>query len=352
MTESSSPPSASPTAVPRRALVTGANGFLGRALVAQLLETDLVVRCLVRRESDETALRARLPQQAQSRLEFAIGSFERPGDAKVAVEGCEIVYHLGAALGAAPAKLVLTNVVGTRTLIDAALAAGVKRFVLVSSLAVHATAPLARGAMLSPNAPLEPRPQERDAYCYSKVRQEQVAWEAHRDRGLGLVVVRPGVLYGPGRGVMSNRIGLRFGNFLFRVGGWQRLPYCDVDNAAQAVLLGGTTPGVEGEAFLAVDDRLPTGRQLIRAHRRSGQSLHVLWLPLWTIGMVSDFCEWYHRWSRGQLPAVFTRATSDALWKPLRYDTSATHQRLGWRPAPELENLVRRATAPAESACG
>ncbi len=336
------PPAASTAASPGRALVTGGTGFLGRPLVARLLRAGWHVRCLIRMADDRARLCVGLSADEAARLECHVGSLMKPADCEAALADCRVVYHVAAALGGAPARFVLTNVVGTRVLVEAVRRRPVERFVLVSSVAVLATAQIPRHGVFDEQAPLEPRPQDRDPYCYSKVIQERVCWEAHRGGRLPLVVVRPGVLYGPGREGLGTRVGLRFGNVMLRMGGRQRLPYVYVDNAAQGVLLAGTAPGVVGESFNLLDDELPTGRQMIRAYRRARGRLWVLAFPHWTIGPLSGFCEWYHRWSRGQLPAVLTRPISDALWKPVRYDNGRAKTRLGWRPEVGLaEGLAR-----------
>src|SRR5205807_1842529 len=117
-----------------------------------------------------------------------------------------------------PAVLFLNTVVTTRRLSEACLQIGVERFVLVSSLAVYGTSELQRGHILDESCPIDPHPFLRDAYTYSKINQEHVAWAAQRERDLPLVVIRPGVIYGPGRDVLTGRVGLRIGRLLVRMG--------------------------------------------------------------------------------------------------------------------------------------
>jgi nucleoside-diphosphate-sugar epimerase len=171
----------------------------------------------------------------------------------------------------------------------------------------------------------------RDSYTYSKIAEEKVAWEAYRE-GLPLVVVRPGVIYGPGRGCLSSRVGLRLGKLMARMGGDQALPYTFVDNCAGAIELTGRTPGVEGEAFNVIDDELPTGRDLLSRYRRAVEPLRVLPIPRWAIMPLSRLCESYHTWSAGQLPSVLTPYKSMAQWKPLRYTNARAKGVLGWEP--------------------
>jgi nucleoside-diphosphate-sugar epimerase len=272
-----------------------------------------------------------------------------------ALTGCHVVYHLAAELRGAPAVLFLNNVIATRCLLEAAARAGVRRFVLVSSLGVYGIGHLRPGDLLDEECPLDPEPHRRDPYSYSKVAQEEAAWAAHGRGLIPLVVVRPGVIYGPGRDCLSARVGLRFGGLLIRMGGRQLLPYTFVENCADGVLRAGTAPGVEGRAFNLLDDDLPSGRELLRQYRTTVGRLRTLPVPQWAIGALSGLCEWYHHFSKGQVPAVFTRYKSSAQWKSLRYSNARAKSELGWLariPFPEglrltLDSLRLQASNPA-----
>ena len=315
-------------------LVTGGTGFLGQRLVRQLLEDGAEVRCLVRPGTDVEAFRARCVGQAPvaGELHCFPGTLARPGALAEELKGVDAVYHLAAALGGGAAVLFANNVVPFRGLLRAAAEAKVGRFVLVSSLAVHGTARLRSGDTLDESIPLDPAPHLRDPYAYSKIEQEKLAWEAHREGGLPLVVVRPGVIYGPGRDPLSNRVGLRLGGLVVKMGGSQRVPYTFVGNCAAAVRLAGTVPGVDGESFNVVDDDLPRARTLLRQYRREVSRVWVVPVPRLAIGPLSGFLEWYHKWSEGQLPAVLTRYKSAAHWKRLNYSNAKAKARLGWVP--------------------
>ncbi len=322
-----------------RVLVTGGTGFLGRRLVAQLLARGFDVRCLAR-----SALEFDTPKDG-GRLEVRQLDLNRLDRDPSAVEGCDIVYHLASGLKGVTASLFLTNVVGTRALMEAVARAGTGRFVLVSSLGTYGTAQLRAGDILDEACPLDPEPQLRDPYTYSKVAQELAAREVRDRLQLPLVVVRPGVIYGPGREAITSRVGLRVGAFVLQMGGRQRMPYIYVDNCAKGVLLAGTTPGVDGETFNLVDDELPTGRQVLQLHRRLVGRVRAFTVPGLAVRPLSRLCVWYHARSMGQLPAVLTPYKSDALWKPLRYSNAKAKARLGWTPEVGLEEGLRRTFA-------
>jgi nucleoside-diphosphate-sugar epimerase len=119
---------------------------------------------------------------------------------------------------------------------------------------------------------------------------------------------------------------------MVRMGGGQRLPYTYVDNCADAIALAVSAEGVDGEAFNIVDDHPPTARQVLKQYCRQVQRLRVIPIPRLAIEPISGICEWYHRWSKGQLPAVLTRYKSAAQWKPLKYSNVKAKQKLGWTP--------------------
>lgn len=325
-----------------KALVTGGTGFLGTRVVAKLLERGDEVRCLMRTSSSTESLDS-LPNG--NRIEYFRGSFGRQEDCERALEGCDTVYHIAAEMKGATAVLFLGNVVATRVLVAAALKAKVRRFVLISSFGVYGTEHIPNGGILDESCPLDPKAHLRDPYTYSKVGQEQVCWEGHRDKGLPLVVVRPSVIYGPTRDCLTTRVGLRVGNFMLMMGGTQAMPYVHVTNCASGVALAGEQTGVEGHAINLVDDQLPIGRDLVRQYRKEIGTLRSLTVPRWAISPISRTYEWYHRASNGQLPAIFTRYKSQAMWRSLNYPNQKAKEKLGWKPEIDLERGLQETFA-------
>jgi nucleoside-diphosphate-sugar epimerase len=324
-----------------RAFVTGGTGFLGRRLVEQLLDHGEVVRCLVRPASHTEPLE-KAADARPGRLELWRGTLGRVESYAAALKSCDVVYHVAAEMRGTTPVLFLGNVVATRQLLAAVSAAGVGRFVLVSSLAVYGTAHLREGDLLDEDCPVESQPHRRDPYTHSKVGQEAAAWEAQRAGPVKLAVVRPGVIYGPGRDCLSNRLGLRLGSVLLKMGGRQQLPYTYVDNCAAGVLLAGTAPAAAGQAVNLLDDDLPTAAELLRQYRQSVGRVRTLPVPHWAIGPLSRFCEWYHAFSHGQLPAVLTPYKSAAHWKPLRYSNARAKTTLGWQPLVSFAEGLQR----------
>jgi nucleoside-diphosphate-sugar epimerase len=204
---------------------------------------------------------------------------------------------------------------------------------------------LARNAFLDEECPVDPAGHLRDPYTYSKILQEEIAWEISRAEGLPLVVVRPGVIFGDERGALSHRVGLQLGGLLLRMGGRQRVPFTYVDNCAEAVKLAGLSSGIDGQIFNVVDDDLPTGRQVLRRYRKAGRKFRVVGIPQFATNWLAAFNEWYSARTEQQIPAVLTRYRVQAMWKPLQYSNDRAKQQLGWRPSTSFDEAFKRTMA-------
>jgi nucleoside-diphosphate-sugar epimerase len=322
--------------------VTGGTGFLGSRVVAELLARGHHVRCLIRSARKGAELSRRLPPELRSRLQLVQGTLERVDSCRDVLAHCETVVHVAAPLTGSVASLFASGVIPTRVLANAAADQGMRRFVLVSSLAVYGSQNLAPGDVLDERCPVDRHPHLRDPYTYSKIAQEDACWQVHSNRGLPLVVVRPGVLFGPGRPLLTPRIGLMVGGVLIQMDGRQRVPYCFVDNCARAVALAAEVAGIDGMSFNALDDDLPSGNRVLKLHRKHVSTVRAIRIPGWAVARFARACEWYSGRSRGMFPPVLTPYKAAALWKRLRYSNELAKTRLGWRPLVTFDNGIRR----------
>ncbi len=312
-------------------LVTGAGGFLGRVLVEKLLaRPGADVRCLVRSDAQADRLRALALAYPGAHLEVVTGNLLSRDDVARAVDGVDVVYHLAASLKGSPADIFLNTVVASNRLLDA-LAGRPRTVVTVSSLGVYGTAALRRNAVVDEETPLEPHPERRDVYSHAKWRQEKLLRDRGAQDGHRLVILRPGVIYGPGGPPISARVGLNLFGVFLHLGGGNRIPLTFVENCADAIVTASEHPEAIGQAFNVIDDDLPTSRAYLRRYRRDVAAMRTVPVPYAALRMVSRSVEWYHRYSRGQLPAVFTRYKTATLWKGTRFDNSKL-KRLGWLP--------------------
>src|SRR5690606_34333443 len=106
-----------------------------------------------------------------------------------------------------------------------------------------------------------------------------------------------------------------------------------------------------GEAINILDDDLPTVRDVLRAYRKNGKRQKAIWFPQWAIGPASGLYEWYHRYSRGQLPGVVSRYQTRAFWQPIRYNNQKAKNLLSWSPRVPMADALRQAIlAPKQQA--
>lgn len=314
-------------------LVTGANGFLGTALVGRLLARgEKHIRCLVRPGSQTTRLDA-LDAEHPGKLEIVRGTLTRPDDCASMLEGgVATLYHVAAAMDGTPAELFLNTVVGSKNLIGAVLERDRRiKIVLVSSFGVYGVANLPRGSTVEETTLLEPHPEWRDPYTHAKLRQEQLFWECRRRYGVPLVVMRPGVLYGPGGPSMSGRVGLDVFGLFLHLGGDNVLPLACVDNCAEAIAVAGQSDETAGQIYNVIDDDLPTAKEYLAQYRQLVRPIPYVTVPWVATRILSWAVDTYHQRSRGQLPAVLTPYKSAANWKGQTFDNKKLKS-IGYQP--------------------
>jgi nucleoside-diphosphate-sugar epimerase len=213
-----------------RVLVTGADGFIGRALCARLTAAHI---------SHTGAVRALGPDDTASHDIVALGDFAA-ADWTSVLRGVDAIVHLAGRAHVAtahdasdPTPFVVANVHVTRRLLDAAARAGVRRFVLASTIKVYGEAtppgkPFRAGDSAAP----------RDAYAHSKAGAEAVLWQACRAGTIEGVVLRLPLTYGPG--VKGN-----FARLLEAIAAERRLPLARIDNRRTMLYVGNAVSAIE-----------------------------------------------------------------------------------------------------------
>src|SRR5438309_5681346 len=319
-----------------RILVTGSNGFIGARVVEILLEYGYRnIRCFVRPSSRLDRLEKVLSQfDAGKDVALVTGDLLSPTDCRKAAEGVSVIYHLAAGMEKSFAGAFMNSALATRNLMDAFLRfAKPKRFVNVSSFAVYSNLALKRGALLDENCPLEDAPQERfDAYGFGKLKQEELVKEYGQRCNLPYVILRPGYVFGPGKRELNARVGIDTFGLFVQVNGSNSLPLTFIDNCAEAIVLAGFKPGIDGETFNVVDDQLVTGRQFLEAYRSHVKPFRTVSIPYSLAYTMCGLWEKYSKWSKNQVPPVFNRQRCAAQWKPMRYSNQKLKDRLGWKP--------------------
>jgi nucleoside-diphosphate-sugar epimerase len=324
-------------------LVTGASGFIGSKVVETLLKYGFEkIRCFVRPSSRLAKLNEILKRfPAGEKVELIKGDLLSRDDCARAAEGISIIYHLAAGIEKSYAGAFMNSVVTTRNLLDAFLSYGKpRRFVNVSSFAVYSNWSLKRGAVLDESAPLHDEPQKRcDPYTYAKFKQDELVQEYGRRHSLPYVIIRPGAVFGPGKSAVTGRVGIDTFGFFIHLGGRNILPLTYVDNCAEAIIMAGIKPGIEGEVFNVVDDDLPTSSRFFRAYSKKvpGFSIH---LPYSAAYLGSMLWEKYSEWSNYQLPPVFNRRRCVSEWGGNTYSNQKLKERVGWRPRVGIDEAM------------
>lgn len=167
-------------------LVTGGTGFLGRHLVPALLSEGFRVRLLVREGSH-------LGELADLPVELAIGDLSALGGLAQAARGARYLVHAAAhfRFWGSPQIFRQVNVLGTRAIAQAALDEGVEQFIHISAVAVVGRQK--PGQVIDEQTPCRPQ----DDYQRTKLEAEQALLKMFEEKGLPVVILRPGAFYGP-----------------------------------------------------------------------------------------------------------------------------------------------------------
>jgi len=339
--------SAKPWIVDRgaRVLVTGAAGFVGSRVVATLLRLGFEqVRCSVRRSSDLSLLEAGIAAEHAGRCQIIEANLLSKEECGQLTDGVELVYHLVAGRGKSFPGCFQGSVVTTRNLLDSLLEHGrLKRFVNVSSFAVYSRFRSKRGALWDETCPLENNLEERhDAYVYGKLKQDELVQRYHERFGVPVTIVRPGIVFGPGKKAIPGFVGADTFGFFMHLGGGGQLPLTYVDNCAEAIVLAGLIEGAEGDVFNVVDDELPTSRAFLRAYKRQVRNFWSLPIPYPITYALCGLWEWYSKNSKGQLPPVFNRRQCALSWQRHRYSNRKLKERLGWQARVPMPEALQR----------
>lgn len=327
-----------------RVLVTGGRGLLGGAIVREVLARGHAVTCL-----------QRTPAGHGPSVGEVLADVTSPEAVAKAVEGMDAVIH-----GAARVSMVgpwgdfeRVNVDGTRVVLDAAMTAGVRRFVYISSPSVAH-----RGhALVGAEAGVADPGQARGNYARSKAQAELLALARSGPR-LSVVAVRPHLVWGPGDTQLIAPIAHRAARrrLVLVDEGAALIDTTYVDNAATAIaqaLERCDRPDVAGAAFVVSNGEPRTVAELVgritRAVGADPSSSSVRHIPFPVARAVGAVVERAWEWSgRAGEPAV-TAFIAEQLATAHWFDQRRTRAALDWRPQVSLdEGWERLATWYAE----
>lgn len=342
-------------------LVTGANGFLGREIVARAVQGGHEIVAVVRpgaRIEPQLASAAVAVLEADLRTRGALGAaldgavLDGVGSNGVASKRVDVVVHAAAAAGGSRAVQLSNTVVATERLLDALDRAPPKRLVLVSSFSVYDYHALGVGGALDEDARLERRPHERDPYTEAKLVQETMVRRWCESRCVPCTIVRPGAIVGPGRD-WDHGAALSIGRLAFVVAPHARFRLVAVADCADAIVRAAELASDGIETVNIVDDDPPTHADFFRRCRRAGATAQILvpvpWLLLDAVGRTLDIVSRRLFGGRLRRPELLDHRRQEARWKPLRYPISRAQHVLGWSPVEPLDDTIRSAVVSGRS---
>jgi len=326
------------------ALVSGASGFLGGRLAVALKKRGCSVRALARPGRDVSPL-------AAGGIEIATGDLADEESLARAVAGQELVFHTAGRVGdwGSAEEFRRANVDGTARVIAACRRNGVRRLVHVSSLTVLG---LTRGgARVDEETP--PAMHAANPYTASKIAGEELVRRSHGQDGLETVVVRPGVIWGPGDTTFLPRFAalLRRGKMVLVDGGRNRVALSHVENLAQGMILAAVVPAAAGQVYHLTDGEEITAAEAfallaealgVPPPRRS--------LPFPAALALALLMEARARLRRQAAPPAFTRYGVRLVASDCHYDIGKARRELGYRPTIDFRRgvaaLVPEGTLP------
>ena len=317
-----------------RALVTGAGGFAGRHLTRALLARGYQVTGLVRTADGVKALNADGIKAAMGDVRDAVAVAE-------AVRGVEVVFHLAAAFRQAKlteAEFASVNVEGTRTVLEAASRASVRRFVHCSTVGVHGDTGPVPATEASPLGRID------DPYNRTKLEAERLAVEHFRNTRIEGVVLRPSVGYGPGEPRYAKLFrGIRRGRFVMIGSGETLYNMVYISDVCDGVIRAAERPDAVGQVFILGGAENVTLNTLVAliAELVGGRTLR-LRVPLAPIEWAGRACERLCR-PFGIEPPLHPRRVG-FFTVNRAFDISKARRELGYAPAvPLREGLSRLA---------
>jgi nucleoside-diphosphate-sugar epimerase len=328
-------------------LVTGASGFLGRYVVAELTERGHDVTALVRPSA--------VPPDAltQTGVEVLRGDLRKLDDGLTSrLADHDAIIHLAAATTGTPRTRFDGTVLATEQLLDSLARAGWRgRFVHVSTLAVYAFNQLPHRGVLDESAPLEPELGRRDDYAWTKAWQERVVRRYAETADAEVVIVRPGSIYGPERR-FQHRLGRMIGSrVLLLIGGRTPMPLSYVENTASLLATCAEHPRAGGEVLNAIDPDPPSQWRYLRHLLPTLPRTLVIPVPLALYRAVSVGYERVERRTSGAVsaPGFFARYVMTPSLGAFRFATDRPRAVLNWTPPVGTDEALRRAFAPQSS---
>ncbi len=314
------------SSMPKIILVSGANGFVGKSLCIELLRQGQAVRAAVRSANILVA----------NSETVSIGEINRETDWTDALSHVKVVIHLAARVHVmkddsidALFEFRKVNVEGTLNLARQAIAAGVKRFIFISSIKVNG-----ENTRFGHPYTAEDQSAPIDSYGISKCEAEQELQQLAKETGLEIVIIRPPLVYGPG--VKAN-----FHSMMRWLEKGLPLPldainnkrsFIALDNLVDLIVTCTTHPSAANQTFLAADgEDLSTTELLQRLGKALGKPARLLPVPVWLLNIGATL--------------LGKKDMAQRLSHSLQVDISKTCELLNWQPPISVDDALKKTAA-------
>jgi len=331
---------------PGEVVVVGGTGFIGKRVLAKLVERNVPFTAVVRRTHALPPFLVEAAQRGQARL--VRGSLEDPSSLREAMTGAACVMQLATGNGPSWEVVQRAMVDGTRAVAELALERGVKRFVFASTTAALYLGADCGKSVIEDSLETDPEPDGRSLYARGKIATEKALVELHRTKGLPLVILRPGVVLGRGTALQHSGVGLwvRDNHCVGWGAGDNPLPLVWVDDVAEALVRAALHPTDElhGKALnLGANPKLTAVDVVNEMRRVTGRALHFHPRSL-AISQAMEVGKWLVKQAGGRKDAAYPSyrdLKSRALAVPLACDLA--RKVLGWTPVEDRERFVELA---------
>lgn len=322
-------------------LVLGGSGFIGRALIKRLLRDGQSVRALVRDTGGQAAL------LASQGVELVKGDFTHAPTLQAVLVGIQNVYHAARGYGSSWEDQLRNDVEPTAQLAELCCARGVALY-YTSSIAIYDGGHV--GEVITESTSPSAAAMRINSYARAKVAIERRLSELHRERGLQVVVFRPGIVIGQGASPCHPGVGTWPSPSVCQPwgDGHQRLPFVLVDDCADAMVRALHVPGIAGLSFNLVGDPCLSGHEYLNAlEHAAGIQVRRVSMPTWWLFLRSAVKWSLQTLSRAPERRVPSYGFIEGLSCRASYRADLAKQRLGWNPVADPGKLIELGIVPA-----
>ncbi|MEE8107098.1 MAG: NAD-dependent epimerase/dehydratase family protein [Planctomycetota bacterium] len=320
-------------------LVIGGTGFMGRHLIRRLLDDGHDLRVMMRRPD-------LVPEfLSDPRIRVVAGDITDPESMLAAVCGARFVYHLAAA---APdswnaAKRIIVE--GTRNVAEACAKAGVERLFYTSTIATYY---LGGTGPVREDTPIDPGFEKRSFYARAKAESEHLLEKMHAERGLNVLIFRPGVVVGRYGRPPHSAVGywVNATNAVAWGIGDQPMPLVLVGDCADALARAAKMQDVTLRSFNLVGDVRLTPREYVKElAAATGREIRLHPLPIWRAYLI-DLFKWVVKLATRRPNVVFPSYRDLATRvQRAQFDCAKTKEVLGWSPVADRATFIQEGIA-------